>query len=110
MSCRITYINDDSEKVLFISDFRELGYEYLKYKGENFIRCRECGVLIRNNKAGTKKYCSKCSGYIPQEVKTVVCIDCGKEFKVPGNNKRTIRCQECKIEHIREYDRIRKSK
>lgn len=95
LSCRVTYINDDSEKILFVSDFRELGYEYLKYKGENFIRCRECGILIRNNKAGTKKYCSKCSGYIPQEVKTVVCIDCGKEFEVDSKNNKSCRCNEC---------------
>lgn len=110
LSCRVTYINDNSEKKLFISDFRELGYEYLKYKGENFIRCRECGVLIRNNKSGTKKYCSECSGYQYQDVKTKVCIDCGAEFEVPGNNKRTVRCAECQVKHIREYDRNRKQK
>lgn len=58
LSSRVTYVDDDSEKVLFIYDFRELGYEYLKYKGENFIRCRECDILVRNNKCGDKKYCS----------------------------------------------------
>lgn len=110
LSCRVTYINDDSEKKLFVSDFRELGYEYLKYNGENFIRCRECGVLIRNNKAGTKKYCQECSGYQYKDVKTKICIDCGTEFEVPGNNKRTVRCSECQTKRIREYDRSRKQK
>lgn len=110
LSCRVTYINDDSEKKLFVSDFRELGYEYLKYKGENFIRCRECGILIRNNKSGTKKYCSECSGYQYQDTKTKACIDCGAKFEVPGNNKRTVRCTECQAKHIREYDRSRKQK
>lgn len=110
LSCRVTYINDDSKKKLFISDFRELGYEYLKYKGENFIRCGECGILIRNNKTGTKKYCQECSGYQCKDTKTKVCIDCGAEFEVPGNNKRTVRCVECQAKHIREYDRNRKQK
>lgn len=110
LSCRVTYINNDSEKVLFISDFRELGYEYLKYKGENFIRCRECGILIRNNKAGTKKYCSKCSGYIPQEVKTVICVDCGKEFEVDSKNNQTCRCNNCYTIYRRNYYRENKRK
>lgn len=95
LSSRVTYINDDSEKVLFISDFRELGYEYLKYKGENFIRCRECGILIRNNKSGTKKYCHACAGYIPMETKTIVCVDCGEEFEVSALNNQTNRCEKC---------------
>lgn len=95
LSVRVTYINNDGKNALFVSDFRELGYEYLKYKGENFIKCRECGILIRNNKAGTKKYCAECSGYIPKEIKTVVCVDCGKEFEVDSKNNKTCRCNEC---------------
>lgn len=95
LRCKVTYINDNSDKVLFVSDFRELGYEYLKYKGENFIRCRECGILIRNNATGTKKYCNDCSGYIPLEVKTISCIDCGKEIEVDSKNNKSCRCKEC---------------
>lgn len=95
LSSRVTYINDDSEKVLFVSDFRELGYEYLKYKGENFIRCRECGILIRNNKSGTKKYCHACAGYIPMETKSIICVDCGEEFEVSALNNQTNRCEKC---------------
>lgn len=110
LSCRVTFINNDSGKKIFISDFRELGYEYLKYKGENFIRCRECGILVRGNKAGTKKYCSACSAYTPKETKIISCVDCGNTFVVAGNNKRTIRCGECQSKHTREYDRKRKAK
>jgi hypothetical protein len=95
LSVRVTYIDNESENVLFISDFRELGYEYLKYKGDNFIRCQDCGILIRNNKAGTKKYCSNCVGYTPMENKTVLCVDCGKEFKVDPKNNQTCRCSDC---------------
>lgn len=110
LSCRVTYINDDSDKKLFISDFRELGREYLKYRGANFIYCGECGRLIRNNKYGNKKYCSECTGYQHKNIKSMVCIDCGAKFEIPGNNKRTVRCSECQTKHIREYDRIRKQK
>lgn len=110
LSSRVTYIDDESEKVLFISDFRELGYEYLKYRGENFIRCRECDILIRNNKRGTKKYCTNCAGYIPMEQKTAVCIDCGEEFEIASKNNKTQRCSYCQKEHIKAYDRERKKR
>lgn len=103
LSCRITYINSNSPRVLFISDFRELGYEFLQYKGENFIRCRECGILIRNNKTGTKKYCSKCAGYVPQEYKRIICVDCGKEFEVSSKNNKSCRCEDCYTIYRRKY-------
>lgn len=112
LNCRVTYINDDSDKVLFISDFRELGYEYLKHKGEKFIRCSECSILIRNNKSGTKRYCKDCSGYTPQRFKTVVCIDCGNEFEVVSRNNQSCRCDTCYAIHRKnrklETQRIRR--
>lgn len=103
LSCRVTFINNDSDKKIFISDFRELGYEYLKYKGENFIRCRECGILVRGNKAGTKKYCNTCSAYTPKETKIIACVDCGKEFEVDSKNNQSCRCNECYTIYRRKY-------
>lgn len=105
-SIRVTFIDTDSPEELFISDFRELGYEYLKYKGENFIRCAECGILTRGNKNGTKRYCKDCAAYTPQETKTVVCVDCGKSFHVIGSNKRTIRCEMCQNRINKEKKRL----
>lgn len=103
LSCRVTFINNDSEQKLFISDFRELGYEYLQYKGEEFIRCGECGILMRNNKAGNKKYCSQCSGYTPKNYKTIVCVDCGKELEVSAKNNNSCRCEDCYTIYRRKY-------
>ena len=109
VSLRVTFI-DDGEEELFISDFRELGYEYLKYNGENFIRCAECGILTRGNKNRTKRYCKDCAAYTPQKSKTIICVDCGKEIVISGNNKRTIRCDNCQIKADKENARIRKQK
>lgn len=105
LNCRVTFINNDGDEELFISDFRELGYEYQKYKGENFVRCAECGILTRGNKNGTKKYCKDCSTYTPRETKIVVCVDCGNEFEIDGNNKRTTRCKACYSAHRKEQVR-----
>ena len=105
LNCRITFVKDDEDEELFISDFRELGYEYQKYRGENFIRCAECGILIRNNKNRTKKYCKNCSTYIPQNTKKVVCVDCGNVFEVTSMNNRSKRCFDCQHKKQLEYQR-----
>lgn len=96
LSMRVTFINDNSEKILYISDFRELGLEYLKYLGGNYVRCKECGKLVKGNKNGTRKFCNDCAGYTPIRKKVVTCMDCGKEFAVSSKDNKTKRCQECK--------------
>ena len=97
LNYRVTFISEDSddEEELFVSDFRNLGYEYLLYCGENYIRCAECGILTHGTDNGDKKYCSKCKHYIPKLRKLVVCIDCGKTFCVSSKNNRSNRCNEC---------------
>lgn len=99
MDCRVTYIMDKADGELFISDFRELGYEYLSYCGENLIRCSECGILTRGNKNGTKKYCMNCAAPIPLLTKTVTCLDCGTEFEIDSKNNRTNRCPHCYMKY-----------
>lgn len=105
---RVTFIEESGTPRLKVSDFRELGYRYLQYKGESIIECQNCGRLIRMSKNKKRKYCVDCKGYQPQELKTVICIDCGEQILVQGNNKRTNRCEKCRKEHIRKYDRERK--
>lgn len=102
---RVLFIDNDSPVVLHITDLRELGYQYLKYKGEKFIECAECGVLLRKKNNATK-YCPACRGYQPIQFKTLTCVDCGKEFVVAGNNKRTCRCEECYKKYRNEQVRI----
>lgn len=104
LNCRVTFINDDDDEVLFISDFRELGYEYMFYCGGNFIRCGECGILARNSKNGLKKYCNKCRKPQKQETKTVVCEDCGFKFEAKTKNNKSTRCKGCQ----HEFDKKRK--
>ena len=108
-SIRVTFIDTDSPEELFVSDFRELGYEYLKYKGENFIRCAECGILTRGNKNGTKRYCKDCAAYTPQETKTIVCVDCGQRFTVNSISRR-IRCDSCYNEERKRINRENQKK
>ena len=62
--------NDKS--VLEISDFRELGYEYLNYVGDgNFVRCSECKRLVRkkSKKDFSTKYCKECATMVQNQQK-----------------------------------------
>lgn len=111
LNFRVTFIDDDGDEEIFVSDFRELGYEYLKYIGDKRInKCVECGVyFIKTENART--HCKNCSaGYIPQETKIKNCVECGKEFVVIGSNKRTVRCKECQNIRNNELAKIRMKK
>ena len=60
LNMKVNFIYNNSNIVLKIKDFRELGYEYQNYIGDgNFIRCSECGRLVKK-KGKRDKYCSKC--------------------------------------------------
>lgn len=110
LDCRVTFVNDESEKVLFVFDFRELGYEYLKYQGENYIRCAKCGILTKGNDNGTKKYCHPCTRYKPLKKKQRICIDCGKIIEISSKNNKSIRCDACQEIADRESKRLWKEK
>lgn len=102
LNCRVTFIDDNFEEELFVSDFRELGYEYLKYKGGNFIRRNECGLLVRASKSDNGKYCRFCMSNIPTPKKTLKCVDCGISFEVDMKNHKTRRCKACSARRRRE--------
>ena len=105
---QVLFLNDESGNKLLVSDFRKLGNEYMYYRGGNFVRCAECGLLISNNKNKTRKYCDNCGTYTPLKTKIISCINCGKAIIVNGSNKRTCRCPECQSMYNRERDRERK--
>ena len=60
LNIQVLYIDDDSENKLFISDFRKLGYEWRLYKGEKYIRCADCGILVKNTNS-KRRYCKECA-------------------------------------------------
>ena len=57
----VNFVDNESEVILLIDDCRELGYEYLKYLGEKFINCQDCGRLVKvNNKDNQTARCKEC--------------------------------------------------
>lgn len=63
ISMQILYA-EEGDTELIINDFRNLGYQYLMYKGGDFFKCEECGIItkVKNPGVGRKpKYCSTCA-------------------------------------------------
>lgn len=63
---RVCFI-EDGETVLHISDFRNLGYQYLKYHGGDYFTCENCGVVdkvAKSERGRPKKYCRECAAQI----------------------------------------------
>lgn len=67
ISTRICFLDkerDDDEVVLEVTDFRNLGYQYLMYKGEPFYRCENCGIVTKIDAKKTSnrlKFCKECA-------------------------------------------------
>lgn len=55
------------EVVMSITDFRNLGYQYLKHHGEPYFECCNCGITTKYDKPNNKnslwkqKYCKACA-------------------------------------------------
>lgn len=111
---KVNFLDNDSEVVLFITDTRELAYEYMRYCGENIVKCKECGRLIKGNKQNTKTTCSDCllsseDYYDPMVNKTIKCLDCGEEFVVPSTSRTDV-CDDCRLIRKRNQTRERVKK
>jgi len=58
---------EDGKEVLRVSDFRNLGYQYLKYCGEPYFECENCGITTKYShpeKGMKQKYCKACAAEI----------------------------------------------
>lgn len=63
---RVCFI-EDGEVVIKVNDFRNLGYQYLKYLGEPYFECANCGIVTKYNDPRNKrkqKYCKNCAAEI----------------------------------------------
>ena len=55
---------EDGEAALRVTDFRNLGYQYMKYHGEPYFECAHCGLTDKIKSATQRrpqKYCAQCA-------------------------------------------------
>lgn len=63
LNVRVNFASEGTT-VVTITDFRNLGYQYLKATGESFIECANCGITVRETNPGVgrkQKYCKDCA-------------------------------------------------
>lgn len=60
---KVTFANP-GETILKVTDFRNLGYQYLKFHGEPYFECQNCGLTVKRKNKGAgrpQKYCDSCA-------------------------------------------------
>lgn len=66
-SCLVDNVNlqikiiEDGDEAVFVDDFRNLGYQYMRYIGGDYIECEGCGLVVRKQKSSHRKYCRDCA-------------------------------------------------
>ena len=72
-SCLVDNINlqvkiiEDGDEAITISDFRNLGNQYMRYISSDYVECESCGIVIKKDTkhAGRPtKYCKECANII----------------------------------------------
>lgn len=95
---RITFVDDESDPVLKITDMRELGYQYQNLGPKSKIKlCKRCGKPYKVKSSKERNpYCIDCQHKSSkEEIKVLICDCCGKEFLAPSKNNRSMFCSEC---------------
>lgn len=61
---RVCFADNTDDIAVKVCDFRNLGYQYLRYHGEPYFECQNCGVTTKFNnpvKGAKQKYCKECA-------------------------------------------------
>lgn len=67
----------EGQTAMQIQDFRNIGYQYLKYYGEPYFECVNCGITVKMqepSRGRRQKYCSGCAVelHTKQRVESVI--------------------------------------
>lgn len=66
ININVKIVDNESPEVLFVSDFRNLGNQYMRYCGEKFIECKCCGAVVREGHS-KQMYCTECAVEIDRQ-------------------------------------------
>lgn len=69
---RVNFADEDSEVVMVVPDFVDVGNRYLMFVGQPFFECQECGRITKmdNPKSGRdQKYCPHCASKVRAQQK-----------------------------------------
>lgn len=66
ININVPCVDNTGTPVLIITNYRNLGYQYMRYCGEPYFECASCGVVIKST-GNNHKYCSDCAADIHRQ-------------------------------------------
>ena len=97
---KIDYTEDD-EVIAEVKSYLDIGYYWDLLCGNKRIAlCGNCGNIFCKT-SNNQIYCKDCQGYLKQGTKTLICVNCGKEFEVDSMVNHKTRCDDCQKEYIK---------
>lgn len=66
INIRVECIDNDGEIAFEVSDFRNVGNQYMKHVKGNYIECQSCGLVVPRT-GNRQKYCTKCAGEVNRQ-------------------------------------------
>lgn len=86
LNVQILFLNEEDQGGgLFIRDFRNLGYQYMKYNGEAFFECESCGLTVRYNDKASGRTSSRVGRSKAAGRKQRYCPSCATKIKTQQN-------------------------
>jgi len=64
---RVDFAEDGGDVAVRVTDFRNLGYQYMMYLGEPYYVCKHCGITVKKEHPSSDnhvKYCKDCAGTV----------------------------------------------
>lgn len=73
LNIKVNYVHNESPVVYRVTDFRNIGNQYMMLHGGGYMQCKQCGLVIRR-KNNRQEYCDSCSSqrYIKKSVESVM--------------------------------------
>ena len=81
---RVCFVQD-GDTTLTVSDYRNLGYQYMRYTGIDYFECANCGVLVKReppHAGGQRKYCRECAAEIAAQQNIASALRCREKRPV----------------------------
>lgn len=60
VSVRVAILQNDDNNAMEITDFRNLGNQYIHHFMGGYVECEHCGLVVKRN-SSTHKYCRSCA-------------------------------------------------
>lgn len=95
VNVRPTFVDDESEVMLVVTNLNEIGWQWAKEHGEFFYKCECCGRLLSPRVKVNKKYCADCEQ--AKKYEYYRCEDCHtliRRLKTTSTRKRCVSCQK----------------